>query len=807
MFCVKSSFFVEIVVLLLDIYFSMKTDKLKYAFAFIFLLCAFLCGVNFKQWYATNRSLERHISLIYSFGPGDKGYGSFEQLLQQEFRKQGIEPVFDKFYLDCNNLSTKEEVESIKVYLEILKNKQPDLILSVGDQSTFALLSPRHQLLSSVPVVACNVHFPDEKLIGEYERSNVYVLRDTPDFKRNMDFIAALQPNVKMEVIYNVDFTTLGHKSFDLLTGIVDRKNVQVLAYESAFSVQNEYKKLQEMIEYYNLMPAMARHRFKQDKLTVSLCPFRYIKGTSLLVMMERSRTDQGKQVFLLDKFDLMALPIVKAMNIPSFSCIREGFGEGVKVVGGYMATDEISARSAAEFSVRLMNKEDVGTSRIRDLEKEYVLDWTYFSAYDSYHVKNVPKGVHIINYPLYDHYREELYLLFGLFILTFVVVLISLLRMRKRSRAERENMEMLEEAHKRLTLSTDGGRISLWNIQGDYIEFDENYTRMVGLEQRKFVRTDFLKYTHPDDVPLLDALYETLHLSSDMYVQRVRFCLDEKEEDYRWYELRCRSLKDAKGKFMLAGVMQDIQEQVDRENQLILAKQIAEKAELKQSFLNNMSHEIRTPLNAIVGFTNLLLGEGADEIEPEEKEAMLEIINRNNELLLKLIDDVVEISRLDSGHMDFDVRVWDMTKIVKDIYTAYQSLVHPSLQFRLELDETVSLLVSTDRLRFIQVISNFLSNASKFTRSGWVTLGGEMDRVKNEVCVYVEDTGKGMDGKELMMIFDRFYKTDEFEQGSGLGLSICKVIIERLHGRIEVKSEAGKGSRFAVVFPLVEAV
>lgn len=99
------------------------------------------------------------------------------------------------------------------------------------------------------------------------------------------------------------------------------------------------------------------------------------------------------------------------------------------------------------------------------------------------------------------------------------------------------------------------------------------------------------------------------------------------------------------------------------------------------------------------------------------------------------------------------------------------QSLVRSPLQFRLELDETVSLLVSTDRLRFIQVISNFLSNASKFTRSGWVTLGGEMDQgVKNEVCVYVEDTGKGMDGKELMMIFDRFYKTDEFEQGSGLG-------------------------------------
>ncbi len=785
----------------------MKTDKLKYAFAFIFLLSAFLCGVNFKQWYATGHCVEKHISLIYSFASDDKGYGSFEQLLQQEFRKQGIEPVFDKFYLDCNSLTDKDEIVSMKIHLESLKNRQPDLILTVGDQSAFTLLSTRHQLLSSVPVVACNVHFPDEKLIGEYEHSRVYVLRDIPDFKHNMDFIAALQPNVGMEIIYNVDFTMLGRKSFELLTGIADRKNVQVLAYESAFSELDEYKRLQEMIEYYNLMPAAAMHRFKKDKLTVSLCPFRYIKGTSLLIMMEKLRNDQGRQVFLLDRFDIMALPIVKALEVPSFSCIREGFGEGTKIVGGYMATDEISARSAADFSVRLMNKEDVGISKIKDLEKEYVLDWTYFSAYDSFRVKNVPKGVRIINYPLYDRYREEFHLLFGLFILTFIIILISLLRVRKRSRIERKNMEMLEEAHKRLSLSTDGGRISLWNIQGDNIEFDENYTRMTGLEQQEFVRTDFLKYTHPDDVPLLDALYETLHQSSDMYVQRVRFCPDEKEKDYRWYELRCRSLKDAKGEFMLAGIMQDVHEQVEREEQLIMAKQIAEKAELKQSFLNNMSHEIRTPLNAIVGFTNFLLSEEADEIEPEEKTAMLEIINRNNELLLKLVDDVVEISRLDSGNMDFDVKVWDMTKIVKDIYTAYQSLVHPSLQFRLELDDAVSLLVSIDRLRFIQVISNFLNNASKFTRSGSVVLGCEMDSVNNEVCVYVEDTGKGMDGEELMMIFDRFYKTDEFGQGSGLGLSICKVIVERLHGRIEVHSEAGKGSRFAVVFSLVEAV
>ncbi len=256
----------------------------------------------------------------------------------------------------------------------------------------------------------------------------------------------------------------------------------------------------------------------------------------------------------------------------------------------------------------------------------------------------------------------------------------------------------------------------------------------------------------------------------------------------------------------MLAGIMQNIQESVEREHQLIVAKQMAEKAELKQSFLNNMSHEIRTPLNAIVGFTNVLLGEGSEEIDPDEKASMLEIINHNNELLLKLINDVLEISRLDSGSLDFDMKEWNMTDIVKEIYKTYQPLIRSSLQFRLELDDTVPVPVHIDRLRFAQVISNLLNNANKFTQNGYIALGCKVDKKHREVRIYVEDSGKGIDEKELMMIFERFYKTDEFEQGSGLGLAISKVIIERLSGRIEVHSEKGKGSCFAVILSLADA-
>ncbi|MDD3037809.1 PAS domain-containing sensor histidine kinase [Bacteroides sp.] len=776
--------------------------KYKYIFIIICLIITFICGYNFKRWYLTNNKVEKYISLIYSFSENEIGYKKFEELIKQEFRKQGIEPVFNRFYLDCNKADQKTEIGDVRKYLENIKNKPADLILTVGDQSTNALLLTGHRLLSSIPVIACNVHFPDEKLLEKYKTRKIYVLRDSPDFKRNIEFIKSLQPQKSIEIIYNIDLTPLARQSFDLLTHIVDRKNVRFLSPQSAFTIERDYKEIRKMIEYYCLMPAVTNHNKKED-LIISLYPFQYIKNNSLLSMMDKLKSDQEKRVFLLDKFDLAALPIVNALNIPSFSCSDKGFGEGTKIVGGYMATKEISARTAVDLAVRLFNKDKIGIIKIRDLEKEYVLDWTYFSIYTDYDIKNASSNVRIINYSFHDRYRKELYFFIGLFSLAFILISIILLRIYRRSLIEQKNLKILQKAHKRLTLSTDGGQISLWNMHMGEIEFDDLFVRLTGLEQRRFTQTDFFKYVHPDDFQPLKSFHETLHKSPSIQIQRIRFCFNDKN-GYQWYEFRYRSLTDAQGEMMLVGIMQNIQELVEREHQLILAKEIAEKAELKQSFLNNISHEIRTPLNAIVGFTNLLV-ESGDEIDQDEKKSMLEIINHNNELLLKLINDVLEISHLDSGNMDFDIKEWDVTKIIKEIYYKYKPLIQSCLQFHLDLDETVTLPVNIDRSRLIQVISNFLNNANKFTRNGNITLGCEIGPAHNEVSIYVKDSGKGIDKKELMMIFNRFYKSDEFGQGSGLGLPICKVIIEKLSGRIEVHSEVGKGSCFTIILSLAK--
>ena len=145
--------------------------KCKYALIFIILLFAFISGLNYKQLNVTNNLAVKRISIVYSISKNEKGNGNFEELLYQEFRKLGIEVEFDRFYLDCNRLNAAEEIEHISKYLELLNNKSVDIILTVGDQATYSLLSTRHKLLSSLPLIACNVNFPDEKLIGEYDLS------------------------------------------------------------------------------------------------------------------------------------------------------------------------------------------------------------------------------------------------------------------------------------------------------------------------------------------------------------------------------------------------------------------------------------------------------------------------------------------------------------------------------------------------------------------------------------------------------------------------------------------------------------
>ncbi|CAK7025050.1 PAS domain-containing sensor histidine kinase [Bacteroides rodentium] len=254
------------------------------------------------------------------------------------------------------------------------------------------------------------------------------------------------------------------------------------------------------------------------------------------------------------------------------------------------------------------------------------------------------------------------------------------------------------------------------------------------------------------------------------------------------------------KGKRLLVCVGNDVTLQHQMMEKLQDALNKAEQADrLKSRFIANMSHEIRTPLNSIVGFSQLIV----EAENKEQQEEYSRIVAFNNNLLLALIDDVLNLSMLDSGCMSFKETLFDFPKMFGELAVLMNAKVsNPNVEFICE-NQFEELTVKTERDRIVQIITHLVANAAKFTQHGYIKMGYTCKNGGLEI--YVEDTGIGIDAKQQTEIFDRFKKVNPFAQGTGLGLSICKSITEQMNGRIWVESELGKGSVFYVWIPCLQ--
>lgn len=304
----------------------------------------------------------------------------------------------------------------------------------------------------------------------------------------------------------------------------------------------------------------------------------------------------------------------------------------------------------------------------------------------------------------------------------------------------------------------------------------------------------DFICTLHPDDI---DTVYNKLLKrllcgKIDNYIATYRRILEGKQF---WFQsnVRAYKLNDDGTPSKIVSYTSNITRQRESERELL---RIKEADKLKSAFLANMSHEIRTPLNAIVGFSDIV----AETNEEEERQTYLDIIHKNNELLLHLIDDILDFSKIESGTLEYHISKANIKDLCREIYLASSLKVKPGVKLIFDNGQP-PVFIRTDAQRIMQVIANFVNNANKFTNDGSITITYSIQGC--DLLVSVADTGIGITEENRVRIFERFIKINDFKQGTGLGLTISKTIIESLGGTIGVDSVPGKGSTFWFTLPL----
>ena len=363
---------------------------------------------------------------------------------------------------------------------------------------------------------------------------------------------------------------------------------------------------------------------------------------------------------------------------------------------------------------------------------------------------------------------------------------------------------EEIQYSLAKLKAAVDTGESIIWEYDGATDKLSADFSLNDQIEESSFLTylkedrfssvRDFIETLHPDDRHRVYNKQFKRLVDGEIgkYISVYRRVFDGK---VYWLNSNVRAYKySVDGKpSKIVSYTSNITEQREKELELMKVK---EADKLKSAFLANMSHEIRTPLNAIVGFSDLV----AETDDPEERQTYLDIIHTNNDLLLNLIGDILDFSKIEAGMLKYNIEEANIKELCMEVYLSGSLKIKPGVKLLFDKNSpTVTL--RTDPQRILQVIANFVNNAIKFTSEGSITIFYETK--ENEVKVCVRDTGIGISEENRPRVFERFIKINDFHQGTGLGLTISKTIIEYLGGTIGVDSVQGKGSTFWFTLPL----
>ena len=868
-----------------------------------------------------NREKSYTILVLYSYSP-DKAHwvNALRKGIHDCLADNQIQADVRDTYLEQTSdpSDTTASITALRLLLDSLSLTPPDLIITNGDNATHALLSTRHPLVKSTPIVFSGINYLPKEYLTQYKNATGQLT--TPDFRETQRLASQLM-GFRQNQRNLVDGSPAGifamkeiSRQFqtDTSASAILGPVWQPLAPDSTMGWKENVYLLRE------------GDPFSPGKYMISIKLIDDSKGSLLFAQLRN--IDQN--YYTTACWNEFAGIIVEGRTAPFFSVTNEGFGKGY--IGGYFTPSRKQTYRAMNTGIQILKGKSPSSIEISTSPKEYHFDWQALQYWDI-PLDRLPANSTIINWPFEERYKTGIYIASVIICLIILYALIALAKLSKQETLrKRHSKHMLKIEEQRLMTTVDSLKEAIIAIDGNYrvlrinktartllnlpdemnvlnvdvntlcnisskntpsylkqnidialqtgkpqwsdrltylvtsnqhtfpisvsitpikqktghkevvlafrnileeitqnefqelgISTGETYpwrfddTRQLILfnknffsnyqfpitpdEEDKLPLPTFISWMHPEDRDLWDKAIKQSLIEDTLLTIEIR--LLTAQGTYLWTEFTISSHNIPTPQGYLRqpfGLCSDIDNLKNKQNELQALLQEAKISdENKTLFLANMSHEIRTPLNAIVGFSSLLAE--SDDLSAEERQMAIDLINENSQSLLVTINDILDISRIESG-ISFQQTPFVLNDLIRKVQEEQQGKIPAPIELRVNLPQN-PVIFEGDSFRMEQVLCNLINNASKFTKEGSIEIG--LEQKPDEISIYVRDTGIGISPEQQEKIFDRFYRVDHFTKGNGLGLPICKEIIQRFQGSITLKSELGVGTTFFITLPV----
>lgn len=734
---------------------------------FSFMLISLVMCLFTSCQQETVSSTQYKVLVLNSYQPSFQHASKSVDLYQEYFRKAKVNVDLKNIFLEYPyGLLEKQWEEGLQPQIDELGDWTPDLVILNNDFAVqVATLNP--EWLRQYPVVYGGIVAPDDLLLDLFTNMTGFVC--PPDYLANLEFIE--QVTGQKEAVVELDYTYTD----SIIRGYLS---------EAEKSFPEGYK--------ITTVSAGSPSRNVAGDST-GRAGMRYLEQ-----MYHESKYNAHLQVLVNSYSNL----IMNRSGAPQFTATDVQFAEGdARLVGGFFPSLETQIQDQVTYAVAILEgkaPKDLPQMKHRN---EYFMDYDAMLRRNMEYSQWSGKAT-ILNVPfnVKHPYWYASFILLGLVllsILTWVVsqLVINYLHFRKERIVE--NLNQQKERRNQLLLAA---KCTNWMLKDGVISFHKAFANQWNKELSNMNLVDFVLLV---DASQRSAFADFLAQKDDTHNQQsFRISFDGGASWHLW-ELIYKTYTPNEGDEILLGLMMNMDQQKDAEDQMQHAQEVSELVEMKEMFLANMNHDIRTPLAAIAGFAEVITDSESD-LDDESLQTYSEIISQNSGVLLKLVDDVLNMRGDDIGKFRYYPKPTQVDELMEKAFGTNQVLAPQNLEFRL-LRGKEGLTINVDSERTLQVINNFLSNAFKFTPQGFVALGWQYVDATEEVELFVIDTGVGISIEKQRKLFDRFYKTDEHHIGTGLGLHICKTLVEDQAGHIEVKSIEGAGSRFSAFFKVLK--